>query len=495
ADLYITPYLSKEQITSGTLAYTVGAGKAVISTPYWHAEELLADERGILVPFNDPAAIASKVAYLLENDAEMHAMRKRAYLLGREMVWSKVASRYVDTFEQARSEPVSRPASAVPVDLHPGQPSELPSLNLYHLSQMTDTTGMLQHAIFSLPNYNEGYTTDDNARALILAVMLEQLGEEWLTGSQELSSRYLSFLWHAYNPTNGRFRNFMGFDRRWLEDVGSEDSHGRSLWAVGLVSGRSSHAELRAVASTLFNWGLGGALSLTSPRSWAFSILGITEYLKQFKGDRVANSVGMELAQRLMDLYVSINTTDWRWFENSVTYCNAALSQAVMEVGEWGGRQDMIDAGLESLQWLLDLQITPAGYFSPIGSHGFYTRGGEKADFDQQPVEAQTMISACLYAQHITGDETWMARARTIFDWFTGRNVLGRALYDPETGGCRDGIHPDRTNQNQGAESTLSFYLSLLELRLAQQQPGQINPGFDAEALHLLPTQIRTGSK
>jgi glycosyltransferase involved in cell wall biosynthesis len=485
ADIYITPYLNKEQITSGTLAYAVGAGKAVISTPYWYAEELLADERGILVGFNDPEAIADQVISLLENEAVRHAMRKRAYLLGREMVWQKVAERYMESFERARNEPNASPIQIFTDEKLNERAGELPSLNLFHLSRMTDTTGMLQHAVYSLPNYSEGYTTDDNARALIVTILLEQLGEEWLAGSQELSNRYLAFLWHAYNQENGRFRNFMGYQRAWLEETGSEDSHGRALWAAGVTIGRSEHTVLRSVASRLFNWGVERALDLTSPRAWAFTLLGIDEYLRQFRGDRIAASAGIELAERLMDQYVALNQPDWHWFENNVTYCNAVLSHALLTVGEWAERKEMIDAGLESLTWLLQNQKTPEGYFNPIGSHGFLTRGGERAVFDQQPVEAQTTISACLRANRITGDDTWLSEARVCFDWYLGANVLGKPLYDPTSGGCMDGIHPDRVNQNQGAESTLSFLLSLLELRLAKRmsEPGKSEQSSDVKLL------------
>ncbi len=495
ADIYITPYLNKEQITSGTLAYAVGAGKAVISTPYWYAEELLAEERGILVGFNDPDAIAEQVVSLLENEAVRHAMRKRAYLSGREMVWQKVAERYIESFERARSEPNTSPIRIFTDEKLDERAGDLPSLNLFHLSRMTDTTGMLQHAVYSLPNYSEGYTTDDNARALIVTILLEQLGEEWLTGSQELSNRYLAFLWHAYNQENGRFRNFMGYQRAWLENTGSEDSHGRALWAAGVTIGRSNHTALRSVASTLFNWGLEHALELTSPRAWAFTLLGIDEYLRLFRGDRVASSAGIELAERLMDLYIALNQPDWHWFENTVTYCNAALPHALLTVGEWAERKDMVETGLESLTWLMESQTTPEGYFNPIGSQGFYTRGGERAVFDQQPVEAQTTISACLRAHRITGDETWLHAARMCFDWYMGANVVGKTLYDAATGGCMDGIHPDRVNQNQGAESTLSFLLSLLELRLAERvvDPGRSEPSSNVKLLTIHAPLDRNG--
>ncbi|MCL4562782.1 MAG: glycosyltransferase family 4 protein [Chloroflexi bacterium] len=469
ADIYITPYLNLQQITSGTLAYTVGAGKAVISTPYWHAEELLSDQRGVLVPFRNSQAIAKEVIYLLENEAERHLMRKKAYLHGRDMIWPQVALQYLESFERARSEPAMQNRAFVASPKYDPPGPDLPSLNLYQLSRLTDSTGILQHAIYSLPNYNEGYTTDDNARALIAAVMLEQLGEEWYASAEDYGFRYLAFLWHAFNQKAGRFHNMFSYDRRWLEEVGSEDSHGRAIWALGAVVGRSNQEALRPVAGMLFNWALPVVMNLTSPRAWAFSLLGIDEYLKRFEGDRETNTISRELAQRLMDQYISLNSSDWKWFENHVTYCNAVLPHALLRAGQWLNSNEMIEAGIETLNWLVSIQLSEDGHFAPVGSNGFYTRGGEKARFDQQPVEAHGMVSACLEAYRLTADETWLGQANRAFDWFLGANELGISLYDPETGGCRDGLHPDRVNQNQGAESTLSFYLSLLELRLFEK--------------------------
>lgn len=469
ADIYITPYLNRQQITSGTLAYTVGAGKAVISTRYWYAEELLDEERGSLVPFGDSKAITEKILYLLENEAVRHGMRKRAYLYGRDMIWSKVAQHYIETFARARQEPISRPRTLLVAKKPEPQTIELPPLNLYHLSRLTDDTGVLQHAVYTLPNYNEGYTTDDNARALIVAVLLERLGDEWFTGAEEFGMRYLSFLWHAYDRETGYFHNFMSYDRRWLDAIGSEDSNGRAIWALGSVAGRSNHEDMRAVAGMLFHWGLQNVLNFPSPRSWAFTLLGVDEYLKRFSGDRMVTGIGLELAHRLMDLYLSTNSPDWHWFENNLTYCNAALSHATLSAGQWSGNKEWIEAGLETLNWLVTVQQTPEGYFSPVGSHGFYVRGGEKANFDQQPVDAYETLSACLQAFRVTGDDYWKREASRCFEWFMGANVLGLSLYDTKTGGCRDGLHPDRMNQNQGAESTLSFYLSLLEMRLFER--------------------------
>lgn len=468
ADIYITPYLSQEQIVSGTLAYAVGAGKAVISTPYWYAEELLADGRGVLVPFRSPQAIAERIIELLDNEAERHATRKRAYLYGRAMTWPVVARQYLECFARVRAERVRRPRSVSAVKTLRERPADLPPLNLAHLRRLTDDVGILQHAVFTVPNYTEGYTTDDNARALIVAVLLEEAGGSASGQGADLAARYLAFLWHAFDGGARRFRNLLGFDRRWLEAVGSEDSHGRALWALGTVLGRSPHPGLRGPAGRLFEQALGTTLEFTSPRAWAYALFGIQEYLRQFAGDRAVRRVGEELAERLLGAYRQTAGPDWPWFEEVVAYGNAALPHALLEAGRWMHRPDMIDIGLTSLDWLLSIQRSPEGHFVPIGSNGFYRRGGERARFDQQPVEAQAAVSAALAAWSISGEARWREEARRAFEWFLGRNDLGLTLYDPSSGGCRDGLHPDRANENQGAESSLSFLMGLLEMRLAE---------------------------
>jgi glycosyltransferase involved in cell wall biosynthesis len=469
ADIYITPYLSPAQITSGTLAYTLGAGKAVVSTPYWYAEEMLANDRGALVPFRDPAALAGQVLDLLDNESERHAMRKRAYLFGRSMIWPKVAQSYMESFERARAERRSfiPPGSAVkPLDQRPG---ELPPLKLDHLRYMTDDTGMIQHANFIVPNYQEGYSIDDNARALIVSTHLAEMELEDGVAFA-LAYRYLAFIGYAYNRETGRFRNFMDYQRNWLEESGSDDSHGRTLWALGTVLGRSNAPALQSMTGWLFEQALPSILNITSPRAWAFTLIGIHEYLRRFEGDSRASQVRDELAGRLLQLYQTNRADDWCWYEEGLSYCNAVLPQAMLMCGQWIPNRAMTEAGLESLGWLADIQRADAagGHFVPVGSNGFYVRNGEQARFDQQPVEAQTMASACLEAYRSTGDERWRIEAQRAFEWFLGRNDLNLPLYDPTTGGCRDGLHPDRPNENQGAESTLAFLQTLLELRLAE---------------------------
>jgi glycosyltransferase involved in cell wall biosynthesis len=466
ADIYITPYLNPAQIVSGTLAYTVGAGKAVISTPYWYADEVLADERGVLVPFRDPAALAEQVIDLLDNEAKRHGMRKRAYLYGREMIWPQVARRYMESFQRARAERRHFSAPGFVVKALDKRPPELPALKLDHLRRMTDDTGMFQHAIFTVPNYREGYTIDDNARALTVSALLEELGNE---ETSELTSRYFAFVWYAFNSETGRFRNFMNYQRNWLEENGSDDSHGRTLWALGTVLGRSNTPALQSMAGWVFEKALPAILHTSSPRAWAFALIGIHEYLHRFAGDRRVGQVREQLAGRLLKLYQMNRADEWRWYEKSLTYCNAALPHALLMCGQGIPNNDMSEAGLESLSWLADLQrAEEGGHFVPIGSNGFYQRGGERARFDQQPVEAQAMVSACLEAHRISGDKSWYKEARCAFDWFLGRNDLDLPIYDPTTGGCRDGLHPDRPNENQGAESSLAYLQAVLELRLAE---------------------------
>ena len=467
ADIYITPYRYEEQVVSGTLAYALGAGKAIISTPYWHAIELLDDRRGALVPFQDPEAIARKTVELLDTPAIRHAMRKRAYQYSREMVWKKVAQGYMASFGRARSDRMREPRVMFADDNVEKCFDKLPALNLDHLYRLTDDTGLLQHATFAVPNYAEGYTTDDNARALVLTVFLEQLGETEPKTIGELASRYLAFLGNALNPANGRFRNFLTHARTWSEAQGSEDCHGRALWALGTVLGRSGNQALRGAAGHVFEIALPAVVTFTSPRAWAFALLGIDEYLNSFPGDREAQKLSSHLACRLVELYKANQSPDWGWFEDVLAYSNAKMAQAVLTAGRRTSDHEMISVALRALNWLNETQRCEGhDHFVPIGSQGFYRKGGERARFDQQPIEAGGAVSACLEAYRTTGDDRWRKEAWSAFNWFLGSNDLQIALYDPITGGCRDGLHPERVNENQGAESTLAFLTAQVEMRL-----------------------------
>ncbi|MDB6021374.1 MAG: hypothetical protein JWQ04_1231 [Pedosphaera sp.] len=467
ADIYLTPYLTEAQITSGTLAYAFGAGNAVVSTPYWHATELLTAERGKLVPFRDSQAIAIAVVELLRDEPLRHLMRKNAYKLGRDMVWSRVAQLYAKSFEQARQDHSFVGRKSSPIKTLDEQPGLLPEMKLDHLFQMSDSTGIFQHASFTVPNFAQGYCTDDNARALVLALMLQNLGH----GSSRLAGQaatYAAFLNHAFNRACGRFRNFMSFDRCWLEEVGSEDCQGHALWALGLCVAQAGQGSFQMLAARLFEQALPVAGEFVSPRAWAFTLIGIDEYLRRFGGDRRANQIRESLTAKLMQRYADAATGEWHWFEEVVSYANAKLPHAMILNGRRLNNGAMLELGLKTLRWLTKLQTTDAGAFRPIGSNGFFPRGKERAIFDQQPIEAQVTISACIEAYHATGDMFWVAEARRAFEWFLGRNDLGHALYDATTGGCRDGLHVDRLSQNQGAESTLAFLLSLAEMQALQ---------------------------
>jgi len=463
ADIYVTPYLNEAQITSGALAYVFGAGKAVVSTPYWHAAELLADGRGCLVPFRNSAAIAQAVGDLLGDPAAMARMCGAVYDHARSSIWPEVGLRYLEVFERACREQRVMPEPVLSMSMQAARPGKLPRINFDHVVRMTDSTGMLQHAVYNVPNFREGYCTDDNARALVLCNLMEEAAmPRTKIDPDMLATRYLAFLAAAFNHESGRFRNFMAHDRRWLDDAGSEDSHGRAMWAVGHGSLHSINEGHRRLCEELFQRGLPAVREFTSPRSWAFVILGAGDYLTGHPDHEETCGIRDELLGRMMQRWHDAATKDWEWFEDHLTYENARFCQAMIR-----GHGPCLGIGLRALRWLADRQRTAAGYFRPVGSHGY---GGPQAQFDQQPVEAQAMVAACLDAHGATGDDFWWREARRAFDWFLGRNDLGAALADFTSGGCRDGLHPDRANENQGAESTLAYQLALAELISAEHR-------------------------
>ncbi len=464
SDIYITPYLSEAQITSGTLAYCFGAGKAVISTPYWHAAELLADERGILVPFEDPAATSEAILELLRDETKRHGMRKQAYLMSRSMVWSEVAQQYMESFEAAKRTRVH----AVPHLLEPwtleARPLHLPKIRLDYLRRLTDSTGLLQHASYSVARFDEGYATDDNARAFLLTVLLDESGY----GDEDvrrMASTYASFLQYAFDESG--FRTVLGYDRAWRGGR-SDDALGRVLRALGACVGRSTWTNLRAWAVDLFDRSLPSILDTSSPRAWASAIIGMDDYLTHLGGARQVDRVLADLTGRLVKLFHENASDDWPWFEDVATYDNAVLPHALTVAGHRSGDTNVLETGLRSLRWLASVQTADEGRFRPIGTEGFFARGSKPARFDQQPLEAQAMTSACLAAYLITHDEAWFDEAQRAFEWFLGGNDLSVEVYDAHSGGCHDGLHEDRINLNQGAESTLGFLQALVEMQQAE---------------------------
>jgi hypothetical protein len=470
ADVVVTPYLNREQIVSGVLSYALGAGKAIVSTPYWYAEEMLADGRGRLVPFRDPAAMAAEIVALLADDVGRNAMRKRAYVSARPMVWKEVAARYFKLVREVRRE---RGVRTRDYRVRPLQATtyELPFPKLDHLRVLTDETGILQHARFDIPDRDHGYCTDDNARALIVVLHAQHVlpDSEYLSG---LAHRYLGFLQQALNSENARFRNFMSYDRRWQEDTGSEDSHGRALWALGQTVVDSPSQGMAAAAMALFDLALPRAMELTAPRACAYALLGIDAYLRRFGGATEVRRAHGLLADRLFALFAAHATPEWPWPEQSVTYANGILPHAVLVSAVRNGNREMIDAALRSLMWLTELQTDPKGHVVPIGNRGWFNRDGFQARFDQQPIEVQHMASAQLEAYHVTGDRRWLDEARRCFEWFLGRNDLRQPVCDHATGGCRDGLQAEGLNQNQGAESTLAWLHSLISLHMALGTPA-----------------------
>lgn len=477
ADIYLTPYLNEAQITSGTLAYVFGAGKAVVSTPYWHARELLANDRGVLVPFRDAAAITAAVVGLLDNPAHLERIRRHAYETSRASIWPAVARRYLETFDRAKSARRTLPASVLSKWAQATRPGKLPPVKLDHLARMTDDTGIFQHAIFNVPSLLEGYCTDDNARAFLLCNLLEDFA---LQPPKEnlglLASRYLAFLAAAFQESSGRFRNFMSHEHRWLEQVGSEDSHGRALWAVGTGACRCHNDGHRRLSAHLFERGLPAVTSFTSPRAWAFALLGIHEFERAHPDHAETRRIRDLLVIKLLGLWRQCAVADWQWFETRVTYDNARLSQALILSGHAIPHPQALEVGLDSLRWLAAQQKSPAGHFRPVGSNGFHEKNGERADFDQQPIEAQAMVAACQEAFRATRDGFWWREAGRAFEWFLGRNDLGIPLHDPASGGCRDGLHHSRANENQGAESTLAFQLALAEMTAAEHSHTRLIP-------------------
>jgi glycosyltransferase involved in cell wall biosynthesis len=469
-DVYVSPYLKEAQMTSGTLAYSFGMGKAVVSTEYWHAQELLADGRGVLVPFGDAKAIEAEIAALLTDDSRRTAMRERAYAFSRAMTWPRTAERYVRAFEQAhrrhRVKAITQ-CSAVPT---PKERPLLPQIQLGHLLSMCDDTGLLQHAVHSVADRSHGYCLDDNARALLVALSLNAQGEQPMP--QVVTARFAGFIQHAWNAPASRFRNFMSFDRRWLEETGSEDSHGRALWALGECTRKDADLSRRRWADALFSEAAPAAERFRSPRAWAFALLGLNARCAGGPSEAF-DALRHELAGRLMRILQAVETPQWTWFEEELAYDNARLPQALIVTGLETNEPDYVAGGLRSLSWLVKVQTSETGCFRPVGSLSFGHKRRAPRAFDQQPLEASATIAACREAWRATADPKWKAEARRAFAWFLGSNDLSMSLIDPDSGSCRDGLHPGRANENKGAESAVSYLLGLAEIRQLARPESQ----------------------
>lgn len=462
--IYAIPYLKKEQITSGTLSYALGVGAAVVSTPFWHAEELLADGRGVLVPFNSTEDMAKEINYLLSHDHEREMMRFKSYQYGRSMVWTEVAKTHLSLISEIKER---KPIESVQDNdfKYSKMFSDLPEINLSHLMTMTDDTGLLQHAKYTTPNHHHGYCVDDNARGLIALTKCYSIKKD--KDVLLMIQKYLAFLFYAFNQENGRFRNFMSYDRRWMELAGSEDSHARALWGLGITVKEAPDGSIRNMAMRMFIDALPVVEHFTSPRAWGYTVLGLQAYLSVYGGDIFARKVRDELALKIYELFKNNASEEWAWCENTATYANAILPHALIVSGKWMPNKDMYDMGIKSLEWLLKVQTAPEGHLSVIGNDGWLDIKGHRSMFDQQPVEVKGLIDACLAVYISTGDKKWLEESERCLSWFLGQNDLGLPVCDSTTGGCGDGLENQGVNGNQGAESTLAWIISLVSMHTA----------------------------
>ncbi|HVI98920.1 MAG TPA: glycosyltransferase family 4 protein [Sphingomonas sp.] len=450
ADLYVTPYTNPAQVTSGTLSYAVGVGKAVIATPYVHATEILADGHGVLVDFGDSAGFAREIVRLLANDGDRRQLSERAYARGRTMIWPRVAEAALAQIEAAIA---ARPRRLTPAPraLVPLAPS------IEAMERMSDSTGILQHSIYSVPDRDHGYCIDDNARALILMTQIEDLADDvrdnWLTA-------FAAFVQHAWNPDEGRFRNFMGFDRRWREEKGSEDSNGRALWALGVTARDAQMAKHRDWARALYDQTAELAFDLGSPRAQAFAMLGAAAMLGVRPDHALARRTLARFGDEFLALLSEARRPEWQWFEIVLAYDNARLPEALLRAGVALDRDDLIACGLDTLDWIIARQTSPDGCFRAIGTESFGREYADPMPFDQQPLEAQATIDACAAAFAATSDPRWVDEAMRAYRWFLGANDLDAPLASPHDGGCFDGLMPGGVNRNQGAESVLALQLA-----------------------------------
>jgi len=458
ADIYVTPYISREQLTSGTLSFAVGTGKAVVSTPYWAAMELLADGRGKLVSFGDSEQTAEAIIEILQDDSLFYSLRRRAYEYGRSRTWPKIGQAYWKLFSAKRL-PVRMAARTAPSMAKTISTIEVPEPSLAHLKRLTDDTGLYQHAKFTTPNRKYGYCTDDNARAVI--AMTKYYSQYPEPGALELFDIYLSFILHSQND-DGSVRNFMNFDRTWVKNEPASDALGRVLWAFGTVMAKPPSPSYLSIIKDCFDRSV-EYVEKQYPRGMAYSILGMSDYLKQFPG---ASDIKRQLAiaaDGLIAQYEENSLADWQWFEDALTYDNAVLPHALFVAGLIFGDKKYIEAAEKTCEFLLANTFN-GEHFSFVGCKGWYEHGKTKAAFDQQPIQAKSMVMMLRPAYDATQNSRYLTLQRKAFDWFLGENDLHIPLYDFRTKGCCDALIPGGVNSNQGAESTLSFLLSLLAI-------------------------------
>lgn len=452
-DIYVTPYLNEAQITSGTLAYAVGVGTAVVSTPYWHAAELLSDGKGMLFDFNNPQALGNLLTELLDNPQKRMQLRRNAYEHGREITWPKTGGKYWKLAMEVALEEVKPDKKELIFDI-----MLLPQFSLAHVKRMTDDTGIIQHAKFGIPNLKEGYCLDDNARALLMSVMAIRQKNDYT--ASELCPVYLSYIHYMQNK-DGTFRNFMSFKRNFLDKVGSEDSFGRTIWALGYLLCHAPNDAYYQSGKMIFIKAVPAISRMTYTKSIAATVIGISYYLKTNPGDDGMVELLKNQTDRLAAMYEKYSTPDWQWFENVLSYDNALLPLAMLHAAEYILDDRVMKIAIDSMNFLTKMTFSE-GYLSTIGNEKWYEKGGERSKFAQQPIDAMATVLMFHQAFLLTKERDYLSKLFTSFMWFHGENDLRLGLYDYETRGCCDGLENYGVNRNQGAESTLAYLISYL---------------------------------
>jgi len=467
-EIYVTPYLNEAQITSGTLSYAVGAGAAVVSTPYWHATELLAHNRGRLFDFKDIDALADIINELLDHDRVLKELKQNAYEYGLHLRWPVIGGEFIKLAEEACS---THDFSDKILRNSIVDPEILPKFSLAHVIRLTDDTGIVQHAKYGIPNLKEGYCLDDNARALIMALMAYQRNKS--KEAFELLPVYLSYI-HYMQTEDGNFRNFLSFNRQYLDEVGSEDSFGRTIWALGHLISCAASNSYREFALELFNKSYPHFSKLKHLRGMANTIIGISLYLQVVPTDDGMVKQLTDLTQPLIDAYEKTQSADWQWFEEKMTYDNAILPLALLYSAEITGNEKAKQIAMSTMAFLDKLTLSN-GYLSPVGNDGWYYRGGTFPTFDQQAIETMAMVLMHFQAYQIFRKPEYIEKMFLSYKWFLGENTLRAPLYDHETKGCCDGLLPTGINRNQGAESTLAYLISHLTVLQAFELEYEYN--------------------
>lgn len=457
ADVFVSPYLNEAQVTSGALSYAMGAGTAIVSTPYWHAEELLSGGRGCLFPFRDHEALSTTLLGLFGSPEELRRVRAAAAEFGHSMAWPRIGDAYYEVVRATagsaeRERAASNAAKALAV-------SSLPELCLDHLLRMTDDTGLIQHAVYSVPARSTGYCVDDNARALIVAVDADRI--QGGADTRALVTRYLSYL-HVSQRPDGTFRNFMSYERILDSAPASDDCIGRAIWALGVTSTLAANEGCRLLARDMLARALPHSTEL-GPRGTAQAVLGLVSRLAAGQGTAEERRILDGLVVKLRDAYRANTSDNWRWFESSLTYDNAILPFALFAAYSVTGDRTTLHEARESLEFLEEVCFD-GDHLQLVGNTGWHSSGGDKAYTDEQAIDATAFVLAFSCAYSVTNDTHYLRRMREAFAWFLGANRLGLPVYDFSTGGCRDGIGVAHVNQNQGAESTVCFLMALLEM-------------------------------